>query len=108
MSGSGGGGGSWPPDVSDIPCSKLKFITQISSPQHPAIQSVNVGDVLAVQIQQLNAAQAVTLLKNGQVVGGLVGGKVDRLRECLLQGNKFRSTVLSSNGPQVRVEIEPV
>ncbi|WBY03294.1 hypothetical protein PE066_07095 [Ramlibacter tataouinensis] len=94
--------------MSYIPCDQLKFITQISSPQHPAILSVNPGDVLDVAIQPLNGIQAVTVLKNGQVVGGLVGGKVDRLRECLLQGNTFKATVLASNGPQVRVQVEPI
>ncbi len=107
MSGSGGGG-NWPPDISEIPCSKLQFTTNISSPQLPAIQSVQVGDILQVDIQPVGGVQAVAVIKNGIVVGGLLGGKVNRLRECLLQGSKFKATVKSVNGALVQVEIEHV
>jgi hypothetical protein len=108
MSGSGGGGDYWPPNIDEIPCVNLKFTTQISSPQSPAIQSVRVGDVLVVQIQALGGIQAVAILKNGQVVGGLVGGKVKRLRDCLVQGSQFKATVLTVNGAQVQVEVEHI
>lgn len=107
MSG-GSGGGNWPPDIDTIPCHSLKFTTSISSPQFPAIQTVQLGDILPVQIQLLGGVQAVAVLKNGIVVGGLVGGKVNRLRECLLQGSLFQATVVAANGALVQVEVEHV
>ena len=104
----GGGGGNWPPDINEIPCATLKFTTQVSSPQLPAILSVQVGDLLPVQIQNLGSVQAVAILKNNAVIGGLVGGKVNRLRSCLLQGALFAAKVLSANGAQVQVEVRHV
>jgi hypothetical protein len=106
MSG-GGGGGSWT-ETDQVPCSKLKFDTQIATPQPGAIQTIMVGDVLQVGLLPVGGAQVVAVLKNGQLIGGLAGGLVNRLRECLLAGNQFKATVLSINNAQVRVEIEPI
>jgi hypothetical protein len=33
---------------------------------------------------------------------------VNKLRECLLGGTNFKATVLTINGAQVMVEIEPI
>lgn len=107
MSG-GGGGGNWPQDAYEIACDQLKFSTQINSPQSPAIGTVEVGDVLTVEIKPLGGTQAVAVVKNGVVVGGLIGGKVNRLRECLIKGSEFKATVLAVNGPQVQIDVEHV
>lgn len=107
MSG-GGSGGNWPPDINEIPCNTLRFITGISSPQPPAIQTVQVNDVLQVEIRPFGSVQSVVVLKNGVIVGGLIGGKVNRLRDCLLNGSLFKGTVLSANGAQVQIEVEHV
>jgi len=54
----------------------------------------------------INGAQAVAVSKNGTLVGGLAGGLVNKLRECLLGGTLFKATVVSINGAQIMVEIE--
>lgn len=105
MSG-GGGGGSWTPD-NDVACSRLRFQTQIATPQPGALQSIQQGDVLDVSIINMGGALAVAVSKNGTIVGGLAGGLVNKLRECLLGGTVFNATVLTINGGQVMVEIEP-
>lgn len=96
-----------PPD-DGISCSRLRFSTQIATPQPAMIPTIQQGDVLDVQIVRIGAAQAVAVLKNGQVVGGLAGGLVNKLRECLLGGKPFKATVTSINGGQVNVDIEPI
>lgn len=106
MSG-GGGGGSWV-ETDQVPCSKLRFDTQIATPQPGAVPTISVHEVLQVGIVPTGGAQVVAVLKNGNLIGGLAGGLVTRLRECLLAGTKFKATVLSINNGQVRVEIEPV
>ena len=106
MSGSGGGG-SWTPD-NDVSCSRLRFSTQIATPQPGAIQAVRQGGVLAGSVVNINGAQAVAVSKNGTLVGGLAGGLVNKLRECLLGGTLFKATVVSINGAQIMVEIEAI
>lgn len=106
MSG-GGGGGSWTPD-SDVQCSRLRFQTQIATPQPGAVLTLRVGDILDVTVINMGGALAVAVSKNGNVVGGLAGGLVNKLRECLLGGTNFRATVLTINGAQIMVEIEPI
>jgi molybdopterin-binding protein len=86
----------------------LRFETQIATPQQGAILTLSQGDVLQVALVPSGGAQVVAVLKNGQLIGGLAGGLVNRLRECLLSGNQFKATVLTINNGQVRVEIEPV
>ena len=105
MSGSGGGG-NWPPE-NEVPCNRLRFDTQIATPQPDALPALNVGDVLDVGIISIGGAQAVAVSKNRETVGGLAGGMVARLRECILSGHTFKATVLSINGAQVMVRIEP-
>jgi len=106
MSG-GGGGGSWTSD-NDVHCSRLRFQTQIATPQPGAVQTLLLGDVLDVSVVNIGGALAVAVSKSGSIVGGLAGGLVNKLRECLLGGTVFRATVLTINGGQVMVEVEPV
>lgn len=106
MSGNGGGGTGTPDN--DISCSRLRFSTQIATPQSGVIQTVKQGDILDVSVVNMNNAQAVAIFKTGSLVGGLAGGLVNKLRECLLGGTLFKATVVSVNGAQVMVEIEPI
>lgn len=106
MSG-GGGGGSWTSN-DEIACSRLKFSTQIATPQPSALQLLRVATVLDVTLVTLGSVVAVGVYLNGVLIGGLAGGMVNRLRECLLGGTRFKATVQSINGAQILVEIEPI
>jgi hypothetical protein len=64
--------------------------------------------VLDVQIINVGGAQVVALFKQGNLIGGLAGGLVNKLRECLLAGNNFKATVVTINGGQIMVDIEPI
>lgn len=105
MSGSGGGG-SWSSD-SEIACIRLRFKTQIATPQANTIGLLHVGSVLDVTVMNMGGAVAVAVFLQGALIGGLAGGLVNRLRECLLGGTRFKATVQAINGPQILVEIEP-
>jgi len=105
MSGSGGGGGGGAPDA--IPCGELEFDTQIATPQAKALPGLMIGNILEVVVVPMNGAQVVAVRKGAEVVGGLAGGLVNRLRECLLQGKRFSATVLKINGAQVSIHVEP-
>ena len=106
MSG-GGGGGSWSSEE-EIACSRLRFRTQIATPQPGAIGSMRPGLVLDVTVVNMGGVLAVAVSAQGTLVGGLAGGLVNRLRECLLGGTLFKATVLSVNGAQIMLEIEPI
>lgn len=103
---SGSGGGNWPPE-GELRCEALRFETQLASPQPAALQLIEEGFVLEVGILPVGALQVLQVVFQGQMVGGLAGGLVARLRECILRGARFQATVLSKDGALVRLRIEP-
>lgn len=105
MSGGGGGGGG---GRDYGPCEELKFDAQLTSPQPMVVQTLSAGEILQVNIVNLKGQQILQVLKNGEPVGGLIGGDAGRLRECILAGHDFNATVLTINGGQVRVHVEHV
>ncbi|MDM0108664.1 hypothetical protein QTH97_27205 [Variovorax sp. J22R24] len=107
MSGSGGGGGGFV-DVGDVACSNLRLQIQIATPDPVGIATVLVGMVLTVTLQHLGGHQVVALFNGATRVGGLAGGQVSRLRDCLAAGTNYSATVQSISGPRVLVNIEPV
>ncbi len=108
MSGSSGGGGGGIVDDDQIACHLLKFETRITSPNAAAIAPLKVGDQLNVQIAAGSPAQAIQVVNTvGQIVGGLLHNRAQRLRECLLGGTHYKATVLSINNGQINVFVEP-
>lgn len=106
MSG-GGGGGAWDMDY-DVSCSRLRFRTQIATPQAGVVQSLREGHVLGVGIVGVDGAPVVAVFRDGSLVGGLAGGLVTKLRECLLGGTFYKATVVTVNGGYVLVDIERI
>jgi len=104
MSGSSGGGGGGVPDTQPS-CSILRFTILVSSPQPAAVATLNIGDMLEVDVAQVGAAVVVRVLKNGTLVGGLAGPDATRLRNCIEDGHDYQAEVLSITGGQVRVEV---
>lgn len=107
MSGSGSGGGGGGGSSGEIPCGELEFDTQIATPQATALAALKIGEILEVAVVSMKGAQAVAVRKGDEIVGGLAGGLVNRLRECLLQGKKFSATVQKINGAQITIHVEP-
>lgn len=108
MSGSGGGGGGGVGGVyDDVPCGRVRFEAQITSPQAAVVAMISPGEVLDVVIATMQNVLVVQVLKNGQVAGGLAGPDASRLRNCMEQGYSYRAAVVSVLGGQVRVRVEP-
>lgn len=108
MSGGGGGGGGGGSRINDeTPCERLRFETQLTSPQL-AVTTLRPHDVLVVSVTHRQNVLVVEVLKNGVLVGGLAGPDVTRLRTCIGKGHTYLAVVLAVNGGQVRVRIEHV
>jgi hypothetical protein len=100
---SGGGYGSGGGEVS---CAALEVDTQISSPKADVVGQLKDGDVLQVQLQQVNATTVVSLLFKGQLAGGVASPTLPRLRECMQQGTVYHAVVTGISGGQVKIRIE--
>lgn len=109
MSGSGGGGfnGQYAVDDLEIACEKLAFTTQLSSPQESVVGNLRVGEVLSVAIRNFGGGTIVAVLFHDDVAGGIASPQTARLRECMQQGANYIATVLSVNGGQVRIQVQP-
>lgn len=108
MSGSSGGGGGAVTD-DQIACDSLRFETRITSPNAAVLVTLNVGMQLSVQIATGSAAQEIQVVtQTGQIVGGLLHNRAQRLRECLLAGTHYKATVRLINNGQVNVFVEPI
>jgi hypothetical protein len=108
MSGSSGGGGGGIVDDDQIACHLLKFETRITSPNAAVIVSLTVGKQLIVQVAAGSTAQEIQVVTTeGQIVGGLLHNRAQRLRECLLAQTRYKATVRSINNGQVYVFVEP-
>ena len=111
MSGSsgGGGGGGGIIDDDQVACHLLKFETRITSPNASVIVILTVGKQLSIQVATGSTAQEIQVVTTeGQIVGGLLHNRAQRLRECLLAGTRYKATVRSINNGQVNVFLEPV
>lgn len=103
--GGGGGGGSYD---SELPCDKLRFEAQLTSPQPAVVETLESGNVLDIRVENMKGQIVLQVLINHQVAGGLAGPDATRLRNCIEQGHQYKATVRAINGGQVRVVVEHV
>lgn len=108
MSGSNGSrniGSSSTDDV--ISCDVLRFETQIASPNPAVVPTLKIGDELSIIIAASSRTQEIQVITaGGDLVGGLLAAKVQRMRECMLESHSYKAKVLSIIGGQVRVFVE--
>ncbi|WP_071813665.1 MULTISPECIES: hypothetical protein [Pantoea] len=99
MSGSGGGISG-----SDIltPCDNLKFTTDLASPKAAAM-SLEIGDILEITLN----GDALVVMYDGEIVGGIACKESSRLRFCLSQGNSYKASVLTKNLGQIKISVYP-
>ncbi|MDH1902106.1 hypothetical protein N5D67_07300 [Comamonas aquatica] len=108
MSGSSGGGGGGIVENDQIACNLLRFETRITSPNAAIIGLLSVGAQLHIQIAAGSIAQEIQVVTHsGQIVGGLLHIRAQRLRECLLAGTNYKATVRALNNGQIEVFVEP-
>lgn len=105
MSGSSGGGGGGAYDASSIPCERLVFDTQLSSPKESVVSSISVGNILPVAMQTFGTTAVVVVLHQGQIAGGLASPAVQRLRQCMAAGFLFKAQVTSINDGQILLRV---
>lgn len=108
MSGSSGGGGGGIVANDEIACHLLKFETRITSPNAAVIATLKAGDQLSVRVAGSTAQEIQVVTPEGQIVGGLLHNRAQRLRECLLAQTRYKATVRAINNGQVNVFVEPL
>lgn len=101
--GSSGGHG---PIIDTAPCESLKLSVQLVSPQPAVVTTLQVNEVLLVDLVSMKGQYVIQVVKNGEAVGGLPSGESASLRNCIKQGHKYKATVLSVSQGQVKVFIE--
>lgn len=107
MSGSSGGGGGGILANDEIACHLLKFETRITSPDAAVIATLKVGNQLTVRVAGSTAQEIQVVTSEGQIVGGLLHNRAQRLRECLLAQTRYKATVRAINNGQVDLFVEP-
>ena len=105
MSGSDGNGYSGGFESVDT-CNSLFIETQLSSPKDDVVEAINVGNILAVVTQLVDATTVVVVLYQGKLAGGIAAPQVQMLRECIAHGTLYDAVVVSKNDGQVRVRIK--
>lgn len=109
MTGSSGASGGGFGGGGEIACELLKFEAQIASPNPTVVATLSVNDELGVVIASSSGVQEIQVkTSSGAVAGGLLANRVQRLRECILHGTRYKARVILINLGQVRVYVEPV
>lgn len=108
MSGGGGStgpGGGFGGDAGTS-CDQLRFEAFLSGVHDAALSSLQVGDVLAVELQRAPVRAIVVRDASRSVVGALTH-RVRELLRCLQQQVDFEAEVLTINGGDVYVAVRP-
>lgn len=105
MSGSGGSGGPSGSNDGYTDCESLAFETNLSSPKANVVATLSVGSVLDVEVRQQGTQSIVVAIFGGNVAGGLATPQLQRLRQCIANGVRFRADVLFIREGQVKVRV---
>lgn len=97
---SGGGSGG-------VDCTQLSFSTYISSPKPVVLSQVNQGTILRIEVYRQSSTETVAVYLQDTLVGGIVDN-ASKLLRCLNAGFTFQATVVSKNGAQIAIRVEPV
>lgn len=105
MSGTGGGGGFSAPTGT---CETLVIDTQLSSPKPHVVDTIEVGDLLNVDIETDGVTTTVVVIKDGQIAGGLAVPLLQRLRQCIEDGTQYTARVTAKKDGLVRVRVSAI
>jgi hypothetical protein len=97
-----GGGGGGEPDPCDI-----VEIAPLNSPQPAIVATINVGDVLQVNLNRQGAHPVLEVLAGGHRVGALTHRNHVRIIACIDAGRSYQAVVMTKRGGSVEVRIEP-
>lgn len=98
-----GSGGTFRPDTT--PCHSVDFEVKVSSPQANVSEKVSVGDILDIKIVELNNIQVLAFIWNGEILGGITGGRGDTLNKCIKSGYNFQGEIISIDIASIIVNV---
>ncbi len=101
----GSGSGGYTPSAPSSPCSRLVFQATLNSPQAGVLAQLQAGSILAVGLG--SSGQSIEVRYNGQIAGSVTGSKVAQLINCINSGFAFNAIVVTLNGGQCVLRIEP-
>ena len=104
MSGSGGGGGNR--NGVDLNCATVSFTTTLASVQSDALQKVQVGDRLRVDID--DGKVVVVVPASGKLVGSINWAQNSKLVSCMEDGYEYAATVREIDDGMVKVHVTTV
>jgi hypothetical protein len=103
---SGSSGAGPPPPVSPTPCEDLAFRTTLQSPVEDVVSRLQKGDVLDLELRNLQGAPVVIAgSANGDA--GSITGRMPELIRCLQAGAEFVAEVVSVDDGLVVVDVKP-
>lgn len=95
-----GGGGFGETPAQD--CSTLAGVTKVISPTMIYFDSVSIGDILKVELDE---GIIVLLNSLGDAVGGINPAWIATLIACINKGNKYEATIVKIEGAAIDVSI---
>ena len=104
MGGSSSGG--WSPTPPSDRCGELDFTSQLNSPQGPVVGKLTPGEVLGLGLSPM-PRQVVEVTKDGLIAGVLTGPEAPALIRCLTAGYLFKAVVVSIQGGDCTIHVNP-
>lgn len=111
MSGGDGGGvndGSWRigsgSPAGEDKC-EITERTVLNSPVAAVVSTLNVGDVLLVQLVTIPRSRLTAVTAQGQIAGAITATRIVDIIECIQNGSAYEAQVLSINAGRVGIEI---
>ena len=93
------------PDDGD--CGKLRFPTQLASPQPAVVSMLTPGTVLAIELQDRAGVRVIVAVNDAGEVAGSIVERIQQLLRCLQQGFTYEAIVTAVAGGAVNVSIQP-
>lgn len=96
---SGPGGGE---ENGGVDCTKIKFNTNLKSPNPDVIQNLEEGDVLAVQVD--NGGPLIAVHATG-TAGSITHYRFSDIKKCIIDGYTFLAEVTEISGGNCEVSV---
>jgi hypothetical protein len=95
-----GGGGGTP----DFDCANVSIKTNVISPEHIVLDTVNVGDDLNISLQTATGP-LLAKTKKGKILGSVFTKDPALLIKCINDGYTFKAAILKISGGDVQILI---
>lgn len=87
-------------------CEDLVIFTNLASLDAEVLKNVNTGDVLPVETQ--SADGPVVVMKDNEVLGTVLSGKLVQLLNCMNGGTEYEAEVIKIEDAVCQVKISAV